>query len=135
MHWIVRSILQPDQLEELLDPLGPHWRSDRGELSQVGASGKVGVEGRRLDERADTVEAMAVAAGERLAQDLDGTAVGMDQPGEQAHRRRLPGPVRTQKAVHDAGRDGQVEPVEGQTRAVALAQPACRQRKVVMIAR
>ena len=68
---------------------------------------------------------------ERPPEDLDRARIGVDEPGEQAHRRRLARAVRAEEAVDDAGRDGQVEPGEGRPRAVALLQAARRERESV----
>src|SRR5438874_5689779 len=67
---------------------------------------------------------MPVGATERTAEDLDAAGVGMDQPCEQTHGRRLASAVRSQKAIDNAVRHGQVEPSKGRSRAVAFAKVA-----------
>ena len=120
---VPRPIAEPDELEQLLDPALRGRRSGGGERPQVLAAGQVRVEGRRLDERPDLEQPVPVAPAERPAEDLDRTRVGMDQAGEQPHRRRLAGAVRAEEAVHDAGRHGQVQPGEGGPRPVPLVSP------------
>src|SRR4029077_5150849 len=101
------------------------------QLAEVLAPGQEGVEGGRLDERTDVEESMAIAPAEGLAQDLDLARVGVDEAGQQPHRRRLAGPVRPEEAVDDPVRDGQVESGECGSSAVALAKIARRERETV----
>ena len=53
-------------------------------------------------------------------EDLDRACVGVDEPRQQAHRRRLARPVRTEESVDDAGRHGQVEAGQRRPGSVAL---------------
>src|SRR6185437_9660837 len=98
-----------------------------GERTQVRAAGEVRVERGRFHERADLEQPPPVVAREWPAEQLDRARVRMEQAGEQAHRRRLAGAVGAEEAVDNPARDGQVEAVEGEPRAVALAQAARRQ--------
>ena len=128
---VPRPIAQPDELEQLLDPAVRGRRSGGGERPQVLPAGQVRVEGRRLDERSDLEQPVPVAPAERPAEDLDRARVGMDQAGQQPHRRRLAGAVRAEEAVHDAGRHGQVQARQGDPGSVALREPARREGQPV----
>ena len=59
-------------------------------------------------------------APERLPEQLDGSGVRVEQPGEQAHRGRLAGAVRAEEAVDHAARDGEVEAVESPLRGIPV---------------
>ena len=78
--------------------------------------------------------------GQRRRHDVDPghrgrAAVGAQQGGEDADRRRLPRPVRSEQAAHGAGPHGQVEPVEGPLVAVDLHEAPGLDRQVVSVAR
>src|SRR5439155_7558900 len=87
---------------------------------------------RRLDEGADLEQPPTVSASERPAEQLDAARVGMDEPREDAHRRRLAGTVGAQEAVHDARRDREIQAVERDHLAVALDEPAGRERQAIL---
>ena len=114
--------------EQLVDPAGGHGGAGRGERAQVLAARQERVERRRLDQRADVEQALAVAAPERPPEELDLPAVRADEAGQDAHRRGLAGAVRAEEAVHDARRHAQVEPVEGHLGPVALGQTLASRR-------
>ena len=123
--------LQADELEDLLDPALGGRCAARRESAQVGPPRQVGIEGRRLDQRADVEEPAPVAPPERPAEQLDRAAVGVDEAREQAHRRRLAGAVRPEEAVDDAGRHGQVETGQRHPRAVVLLETPRREGEPV----
>ena len=118
------AIEQAHELEQLLDAAIGRVRSSCGEGAQVLAPRQVGIERWRLDQGTDLEQAAAVPSPERLAEHLDGARVGMDQAGQQPHRRRLAGPVRAEEPVDDPGRDRQVQSGQGDARAVALLEPS-----------
>src|SRR5450759_65013 len=78
---------------------------------------------------------MSVSALEWPAEDLDRPAICVDQPCQDAHRRRLAGAVGSEVAVNHASRDRQVETVERAPGAVALAQATSRQSEAIRRAR
>ena len=57
---------------------------------------------------------------------------GCEQRREDPHRRRLPGAVRPEQAEHDPALHAQVDPVERDDLAVALAQPGRLDRELVV---
>ena len=76
--------------------------------------------------------------GQRRRHDVDPghrgrAAVGAQQGGEDADRRRLPRPVRSEQAAHGAGPHGQVEPVEGPLVAIDLHEAPGLDRQVVSV--
>jgi hypothetical protein len=131
---IRRPLAQPDQLEKLVDPSAGHLRPGGTESVQIRSGRQVGVEGRRLDECADLEEELAAVPIEWLPQDLDPATVGVKQTGEEPHGRRLAGTVRTQEPVHDARGHGQVQPIERQAGAVALAEAPHDHSVVLLVA-
>src|SRR5206468_11782581 len=90
------------------------------------------IERRRLDERADLEQPPAVPASERPAQQLHPARVGVDEPGEDAHRRRLAGTVRAEEAVDDTRWNREIEAVERHHLAVALDEPAGGERESIL---
>ena len=121
-HRVPRAVAQADQVEQLLDPLVGGPRAGCGQRTQVFAAAQVRIEGRRFDESTDLEQPPPIASPERPAQHLDRSRVGSDEAGQQPHRGGLAGAIGSEEPVDHAGRHRQVEPVEGEALAVALAQ-------------
>ena len=132
VHAVTCPVDESHELEELLDPLPRRRSPRRGDRTEVLATGQERIEGRRLDEGADLEQPPTVSASERPAEQLDAARVGMDEPREDAHRRRLAGTVRAQEAVHDASRDREIQTVERDHLAVALDEPAGGERQAIL---
>jgi len=131
---IVGAVAQAGEVEHLFDALRRHRSAGGSQFTEVGAGREVRIEGRRFDKRSHLEQATSIAALERLAEQLDHAAVGVDQPGQDSHGRRLAGAVGPEEAVHDARRYRQVEAVEGVPRPVALAQATGRKGEAVRAA-
>jgi hypothetical protein len=119
---VVRDIGEPDLLQRVADAVGavaPQARQ-RGEVLP---SSERGIQTRPIHEPRDPVRKSERPA-HRTAENLQVAAVGLGQPEEQAQQRRLPGPVRTDQAVHLALCDVEVDPLEGDHLAEELADPA-----------
>ena len=83
------------------------------------AAGAAGVEGVGFEHdahRGARVGELAIAD----ATDRGDTVIGLRQVEEHLHRRRLPGPVRTEEAGDPAGRDLEGEVIDDRASAVAL---------------
>src|SRR6266480_3760528 len=83
--------------------------------------GASGVDGTSLEQRADLVQRRRVIA-VVLAVDRRVAAAGGVEAEDQADRRGLPGPVRTEKPGHDTGTDSEGEIVDGPLVTVVLRQ-------------
>src|SRR5207302_1349301 len=93
------------------------------------AAGEVWVERGPLDEAGDALERLG-AVPERVApEELDRALGRPDQAEHHAQGRRLPGPVRPEVAEDVARLDRQVDVVDGDDLAVALDEPARRDRR------
>ena len=103
---------------------GRRGRAAGGQRAQVCPRRQVRIERWRFDQRADVEQDPPPPAIEFLAEHLDRATVAVHETGQDAHRRRLAGTVGTEEAVHDAGRHGQVEAVEGS----ALRRSSCAGR-------
>src|SRR6266480_639945 len=83
--------------------------------------GASGVDGTSLEQRADLVQRRRVIA-VVLAVDRRVAPAGCVEAEDQADRRRLPGPVRTEKAGNDTRTDSEGEIVDGTLVTVVLRQ-------------
>ena len=119
-------IAQAHQFEKLFDAGLSHGPTGRAHDPQVFARREVRVERRRFDQGAHVVEDVAPRTVEALAEERDRARVGADEPGQQAHRRRLAGAVGSQETVDHAARDFQVETGQGRLPAVRLLKTAGR---------
>ena len=119
---LARHLVQADEVDELRDaalrdPVG------LGEREEMVVRRPPGVDGARLEQRADLVQrrhVLAVVA----AVDGDVAARRCVEPEDQAHRRRLAGAVRPEEARDDARLHGEAEPVDGPLLAVVLREIA-----------
>ena len=116
---VVRDIGEPDLLQRVADAVGA-VAPQAGQRGEVLPSGERGIQTRPVDEPRDPVRKRERPA-HRAAEDLQVAAVGLGQPEEQAQQRRLPGPVRSDQAMHLALRDVEVDAVEGDD----LAEATC----------
>ncbi len=111
---------QLDHLQHLLDPrVGDPRRC--GEGAEVVAAAAAGVEGGRLQCRADRAQRVAHRH-RRLAVDQGGPAARPQQPEQGPHRRRLPRPVGAEETGDEPGLDREREVVDGHGPPVALGQ-------------
>ena len=97
----------------------------RPTIDQVLAARQQLVEGRVLRRHADLPLDGARLPDDVVACDARGAAVRPSEGSEDPDRGRLPGPVRAEHAEDGPLRHGEVEPVQGDRRAVPLPQP-CR---------
>jgi hypothetical protein len=99
---VAAALLQANELEDLLNPVFGSGSPTRRQGPEIGSAGEVWVERGRLDQRPNLEQATTIAPTERPAKQLDRAAVRVDQAGEEAHRRGLPGAVRAKETVNDA---------------------------------
>ena len=114
------TVVQPDEVDHLVDAaLGMPCVC--ASASRWLYAERPGVDGARLEQRADLVQRRGVVA---VGLAVDGhVARGRRVEAEdQPHRRRLPGAVRAEEAGHDPGLDGEGELVDGALVAVVLRQ-------------
>ncbi len=118
------AALEADDAEDPVDLHAPVARQDREprvELQHL-AGGQPRLVAEQLGQVADATPRRAVA--ERPAEDRP-VALGRPREAEQQlDRRRLAGAVRAEQAEHLAAVDAQVEGIEGDRRAVGLAEAA-----------
>ena len=115
-----RDLAQSDEVDQLVDPAARDAvRLRQGE--QVVVGGAPGVDGPRLEQRADFVQRCRMVAVE-LPVDGDGAGRRRIEPEDEAHRGRLARSVRAEEAGDDSRLDGEAEPVDGALRAVVLRQ-------------
>ena len=118
-----RDLAQADEVDQLVDPAARDAvRLRQGEQVVVGRA--PGVDGPRLEQRADFVQRRRVVA-VALAVDGDGAGRRRVEAEDQAHRGRLARPVRAEEAGDDSRLDGEAEAVDGALRAVVLRQVVC----------
>src|SRR5262249_19530771 len=107
---LVRHVVEADEVDHLLDT--SLWEAVRlREREEVVVRRAAGVDGTRLEQRADLVEwrrMVAVVA----AVDGDVTLLRRVEPEDEAHRRRLARAVRPKEAGDDAGLDGEAQAVD-----------------------
>ena len=117
---LLRDLVEPDEVDQLVDAaLRDAVRL--GEREQVVVGRAAGVDGARLEQRADLVQRRRVVA-VVLAVDRHVARGGGVEPEDQPHRGRLPGPVRPEEAGHDARPHGEREVVDGPLLPVVLRQ-------------
>src|SRR4029077_3682215 len=109
---LARHLVQPDEVDELGD--SALWNPVRlREREQVVVRGPAGVDGARLEQRADLVQGRGVVA---VVAAVDGhVAAGRRVEAEdQAHRRRLAGAVRAEAGGHAPRLHGEGRPLDGE---------------------
>jgi hypothetical protein len=95
------------------------------EREQMVERGAPGVDGARLEQRADLVERTGVVA-VMLAVHGDVAGGRRVETEDEPHRRRLPGAVRAEEPRHHARLDGERHAVDGAFVPVVLRQPPRR---------
>jgi IS5 family transposase len=119
---LASHLVQADEVDDVGDAV--LWDPVRlGEPEEVVVRRSAGVDGARLEQRADLVQRRGVVA-VVAAVDDDVTARRGIEAEDQAHRRRLARPVRSEKARDDARLHGKAEPVDGPLVAVVLRETA-----------
>ena len=123
---MARGAGEAERREELAGAppgLAPGVAEQAAEQQQVLLGGEVGIHGRELPGEADQLPHGGGLADDVMAEHAGGAAVGAQQRGEDADRRRLAGAVRAEDTVDAAAGDGEVHAVHGTRRAEGLDQP------------
>ncbi len=114
---------QPDQLQHLVDPASADPIAER-QAQQMVVGAAPTVERLGLQQSPDLKQRMAVG-GIRATVDPHRSRGWRVQTKNQAHRRRLPGPVGAEESGHLTRRHDERQIVDGQGGAVALAEAGC----------
>ena len=131
MEFVAGAGEQPDPVQEPVDVAGGASLRYALKVDQIPASRHVRVEGRHLDDSADTTQRLLLLSGR--AEQAEAAGRWADQPQQHPHSGRLPRTVRAKKPVDMASAHLQREPVHGYDLAVSLRQPICLDNEIVHV--
>ncbi len=99
---VVPPLVEPDQLQDLVDPRGESVSGHTVELAEeaeVLRPGEVGVDGQLLGDEAYLRLALRGVGPDPVARHRDSAGVGLEQPANHRDGGGLPGPVGAQQAI------------------------------------
>jgi hypothetical protein len=116
---------EPDAGEGRLDPAVRLALAGRGDELEILAAGQERVEARLLDDRTDPRQSLRALLGHRPSQQSHRARGRLREAQEHADERRLDGAVRAEIPERRPAADSQVDRVDGDPLAEALAQCIC----------